>query len=508
MPRGTRRAAWAVALLCWALLLAPLFVGAAYALPATDDFVFSSVTRGTWVQTHSLPHVLKDALSYALRTWHDWQGTVSGVVMMTLCPAVFCLRAYPLHAAALLLVWLGSLFLVVRALCRRLGLGPGPARAAFLGLSLVQLLFWPGYVEGFYWYNGAWFYTFTQALSGLTLLLFARMAGGTGTAGDDTAGTGRLRAAGRGALLCALMAFIGLNNYITALYTLAAAALLLVHAALRDRRSPPGRRSLHSLRGLIPCALALLVGAACLLASVLAPGNAVRLETDGWFRQEDLWLLRSVWRTLLAALGYVWRFLTRTPLLALLLGLTPAAYAALRRSGASFGAPWLAPPLALLLLCAMIFPHMYTSGYAGPARVVNLYHAYCTVALPFVWAYLLGAAARRRGGRPLPRRLTPALAAAGLLALCLSAPGFQGAYAQALDALASGRAQAARDRAWAQYALLEQAGPGDDVVVPPDAPAAPFSMGTLSEDPADWKNVGMADYFGVRSVRPENPQSP
>ena len=83
MPRGTRRAAWAVALLCWALLLAPLFVGAAYALPATDDFVFSSVTRGTWLQTHSLPHVLKDALSYALRTWHDWQGTVSGVVMMT-----------------------------------------------------------------------------------------------------------------------------------------------------------------------------------------------------------------------------------------------------------------------------------------------------------------------------------------------------------------------------------------------------------------------------------------
>lgn len=493
MPRGTRRAAWAVALLCWALLLAPLFVGAAYALPATDDFVFSSVTRGTWVQTHSLPHVLKDALSYALRTWHDWQGTVSGVVMMTLCPAVFCLRAYPLHAAALLLVWLGSLFLVVRALCRRLGLAPGPARAAFLGLSLVQLLFWPGYVEGFYWYNGAWFYTFTQALSGLTLLLFARMAG------DGTAGTGHLRAVGRGALLCALMAFIGLNNYITALYTLAAAALLLVHAALR------GRGSLHAL---IPCALALLVGAACLLLSVLAPGNAVRLETDGWFRQEDFWLLRSVWRTLLAALRYVWRFLTRTPLLALLLGLTPAAYAALARSGASFGAPWLAPPLALLLLCAMIFPHMYTSGYAGPARVVNLYHAYCTVALPFVWAYLLGAAARRRGGRPLPRRLTPALAAAGLLALCLSAPGFQGAYAQALDALASGRAQAARDRAWAQYALLEQAGPGDDVVVPPDAPAAPFSMGTLSEDPADWKNVGMADYFGVRSVRPENVQSP
>ena len=36
------------------------------------------------VQTGSLPHVLKDALSYALRTWRDWQGTVTGVIIMTL----------------------------------------------------------------------------------------------------------------------------------------------------------------------------------------------------------------------------------------------------------------------------------------------------------------------------------------------------------------------------------------------------------------------------------------
>ena len=55
--------------------------------------------------------------------------------------------------------------------------------------------------------------------------------------------------------------------------------------------------------------------------------------------------------------------------------------------------------VSLLLLCAMIFPHMYTSGYAGPARIVNLYHAYSLCAIPFVYAYALGALARRRTGR-------------------------------------------------------------------------------------------------------------
>ena len=77
--------------LFWALLLAPFFFGAQAAHPATDDFTFAVYTHPTWVQTGSVLHVLKDALSYALRTWRDWQGTVTGVIVMTLNPAVFSL---------------------------------------------------------------------------------------------------------------------------------------------------------------------------------------------------------------------------------------------------------------------------------------------------------------------------------------------------------------------------------------------------------------------------------
>ena len=78
--------------LFWALLLAPFFFGAQAAHPATDDFTFAVYTHPTWVQTGSVLHVLKDALSYALRTWRDWQGTVTGVIVMTLNPACFRLR--------------------------------------------------------------------------------------------------------------------------------------------------------------------------------------------------------------------------------------------------------------------------------------------------------------------------------------------------------------------------------------------------------------------------------
>ena len=57
--------------LVWAALLVPFFLGAPAAHPATDDFTFAIYTHPTWEQTGSIAHVLKDALSYALRTWRD-----------------------------------------------------------------------------------------------------------------------------------------------------------------------------------------------------------------------------------------------------------------------------------------------------------------------------------------------------------------------------------------------------------------------------------------------------
>ena len=118
--------------LFWALLLAPFFFGAQAAHPATDDFTFAVYTHPTWVQTGSVLHVLKDALSYALRTWRDWQGTVTGVIVMTLNPAVFSLAHYGAHAVVLLaLCLLGTGVFLRHFLKKRLGL---PWRAAFLAL--------------------------------------------------------------------------------------------------------------------------------------------------------------------------------------------------------------------------------------------------------------------------------------------------------------------------------------------------------------------------------------
>ena len=165
-------AAFALCAVLWAGLIAPFFLGAPAAHPATDDFTFAAYTHATWEQTHSIPHVLKDALSYALRTWRDWQGTITGVIVMTLNPAVFSLEHYGVHAVALLALHLVSWFVFLdHVLRRRLGLPRGLSLALYGALSCCSLAFLPDIVEGIYWFNGAWFYTGAQAAALITLVL-------------------------------------------------------------------------------------------------------------------------------------------------------------------------------------------------------------------------------------------------------------------------------------------------------------------------------------------------
>ena len=254
-----------VGALVWALLLLPFFLGAEAAHPATDDFTFAVYTHPTWVQTGSILHVLKDALSYTLRTWRDWQGTVTGVLMMTLNPAVFSLEHYGGHVFVLLgLILIGTRVFLQHFLQKRLNL---PWRAAFAALSAAQLLFLPDIVEGVYWFNGAWFYMGAQAVALMTLAL------GDSLSERPVRGAGTILAF---ALCWALLFALGMDNYITAMMTAAALLMLALWRAAAHARAAAVRTAMM----LLPIGVGLLI-------SVIAPGNSVRMAADG---AHEAWL--------------------------------------------------------------------------------------------------------------------------------------------------------------------------------------------------------------------------
>jgi len=369
--RGAGRR-WAPWLLGAGLVLCaiPLLLGALAAFPATDDFVFVHRTHPTWAATRSLPHVLVDAWRYTAMKYRTWQGTFFGVLVMTLNPAVVTLTWYGVHAWVLLAAFGGALWALVRAAEEAFGLDRRQSAMAFCVLAAVSWVYMPDLKEGLYWFNGAWFYVGAHAAWMLALAVALRLP---------------KYAARKRRWLCTLLwaicAALGLDNYVTAMLALCSLALLCAI------RWPASRRDAF------PVLIGIVLLAVGLAFSILAPGNAVRMSTETAYARPAPWVVHAALRSAGEAASLLWRFLMQTPLAALCVLAVPWLYGALG-GDRQFRHPLAAAAYAFLGLCAMVFPHMYTAGGHGPARIVDLYFLYCTLAAPACTAYCVGALAR------------------------------------------------------------------------------------------------------------------
>ena len=513
--------------LLWAALLAPFFLGAPAAHPATDDFTFAAYTHPTWEQTGSILHVLKDAASYALRTWRDWQGTVTGVIIMTLNPIVFSLEHYWVHAVVLLCLHLFSwLVFFAHVFGKRLGLKGGLWLPIYFAFSACSLVFLPDMVEGIYWFNGAWFYTGAQAIALLTLVLCDRFC--VSCAGKKTQ-------IFTGIVCCCLLFALGMDNYITAMMTAAALFMMTMqrlYAALRTPKAamigrivygPAGvlleqtrefgglEERARQRRAALRSFLLLLPIGAGLLISVIAPGNSVRMATDGAHQAGMDWLISSILWTMRDAFFYFVRFMFKTPLLAMLIGMTPVIAKAL--DGMEERA-WRTPPVLFtvlgtyLVLCAMIVPHMYSSGYAGSGRVVNMYHLYVMMAVPAAYVLILLRMKPRRLAELSDSMTKKRCAVLGIaaLTLCLGL-GQMDNYNKLVADQRNGTQDAYIAQFQNEYALCEAAGEADVVELPAWTVQTMTGKFTAFEDETMWTNEAMAGYFGVKAVKVAVPEA-
>ena len=474
-----------IACIVFALLMLPFYLGITGAHPATDDFTFAAYTRPTFVKTGSVPHVIKDAISYTLRTWRDWQGTMTGVFFMAVNPAVFSIRYYGIHAAVLLTLYLLAVAVFLRHFLAGLGLGK-LWKVFYLVLGASSLIFLPDIVEGIYWYNGAWFYTGAQACALLTLVLCDSVM--QGKRKDPF----RLRT-----VFCAGMLFaLGMDNYMTAMMCVLGTFLL---AVVRIWSAPEGERKEAGK------ALLLVIPAVAGLAvSVMAPGNRVRMATDGAYEGGPVWFVVSVLKTLWAGVFYTGRFLVRTPLLSFLLAMIPV----LRKCETGRSEKQVSPVFVIsayfLILWGMLFPHIYSSGYAGSGRVINMYHDYVLLALPLCLCLCLRG--KRKEQIPGKNGLWAGFSVLALI-LCLLM-GQQNNYLRLVKDQVTG-VQAAYTRQFQnEYAILEAAEEGTDVIVPSWTVQTVTGKPTIYEDPTVWTNESVANYFGVRTVRAKPAEQP
>lgn len=495
-----------MAAMCLILIL-PLLAIARYAQPFADDYKYGAATAAAWLNTGNLFSVLKTAAEQVGAYYQTWQGTYSALFLMCLQPGIFGIQAYWIGAAFLIALFaLSNFYFLWQVLVKVLKATRWEALAVASAMILMMFQCVHDAGEAFYWFNGAMYYTGFHCLM---LLLFGVIA--------SMHAKGRASVPGMVAsvVLCAIL---GGGNYATALF--AAVVLLILTAAAFYKKS-----------GLkFALLILLLILAAGLLVSALAPGNTRRQDAVERYIGSGLSPLMAVMMSF-AVGGYIVASAMKLPAVVVFLFALPFLYAAAGRSTWSFKKPLPVIALSFGVYCAMATPPLYAMGLHIADRLQNVLYFTAWLLIGFSLYYLLGWGLRRTAAKPeavhpfdslmrlLSERRTAFFAAACLLFFiaCAGACGVEAnddgggmritgmpAGVEAALDIAAGKASNYRRETMERAALIENAAKGSDLIVPKHRDKMPLiSYEDITDNPKDWKNVRMAQYYGLGSIRTE-----
>ncbi len=369
----------AVTLVCLlALALVPMVAISAFDHSYADDWHYGVDAHLALEAGKGVAGAIAAAAAEVVDTFFSWQGTYSAIFFMALQPGVWSEELYGVGAVAIMAALVVSTLYASSVLVRDvLGGSRSTAVAAASAVLLLQTQLMPSPVEGIWWYNAAIYYTFYHALMLVAAGLGVRLLrGGTRVRTYTPVGT-----VVRSLLLVALAFVIAGGNFVTALV----AGLLLAAGVAAGVRCC-NRRGLLLL-------LALAVFVAGFAASMAAPGNAIRQETQ--FAGDALGVVATLIKSGLAAGEYLVLW-TNGYLLLMLALVLPLLVRAARRSTCSFRYPGAALMGSFALFAASFTPTFYSMGYVGPGRVQNIRYDLFVILVLVCATWLAGWWVRRR----------------------------------------------------------------------------------------------------------------
>lgn len=444
--KGTRLTAIsaAIALVLLAALIVPLLALAPYDAPQCDDFLYGKDVERAWDATHSVPAAFLAGVDTAARLYREWQGTYTATFLMAMHPGVWAIPAYRATPFIMIGSLLFGLWLFTWVVGKRVLKCTAMERLflfALTGILCTQFL--PSPVQGFYWFNGAIFYTFYFALALVFLALLAAFCYRT---------RGQKRNAAYYILLPLIAAFLAGGNYSTCLML----ALLLSAFVIW--------RFINKRRELLPL-ITLLIFLALFAASLLAPGNALHRTQDGGL---SVAVIAGV-KAMAKALRSIIRWTTLPVLVAAALSV-PVAWRFAGRTDPRFRYPWLLAAASFLWLASGFMPTLYTQDYTGSDRLLDIqFYAHILLLIVNVF-YCTGWLRRQVPAEntdiaPRAKRAAALALALITLAVCL---GSYDAFSsvEAAKSLLSGEAAGYKAEFDARTAVLEDPAVTDAILPP------------------------------------------
>lgn len=527
----------------YALSLIPVLVIGKYDYPSADDFSMGLGTRLVYEATGSLHAVAGKILSETVRYYRTWIGYFTSCLFTTVSPATFGEAWYALTPAVILLalhVGVAVFFYVLME--KALGMNRYARRCmTVLALFLMVQRMPEGSlrVEAFYWYSGAGNYTLTFS-AGLLYLAFYVLS---------VCGVRRKNRSLFLVLACIMGFLAGGGNYLSALSFAVVSVLFAVYLVKMKIRQGENSRMgrLCVIGSLLPAAF-YLCGFA---VSCLSPGNRIRGgEAEGYGA------LKSILLSLYYTLSYPmnqwmnWAVLLILALAGVIFWMGFAeiefsganakaggaadsetgggAQAVQRSCGAAapekagngaqavqlgFTAPFPAAVLAYGIVSCVVTPALYAQGNMDAGRIQSTFWLHAVLVLLLLEWYLVGglyrrfskeqnasaASCLRNGAGGFVRAILLFFIVFSLLAV-KGNPDFYTGTSAVSELLDGSAAQYGREN---EERLRILKNPREQDAVLPRYTVQPnlLYFEDVSEDPGDWINQKMSEYYGKNSIR-------
>lgn len=452
--------------LLFALLFSifPYFYLSFFAHPIADDYnyAFLGNTRNIWEE--------------CLNQYLTWNGRYSSNILVLLNP-VRCndLLWYKASASIQLILTFICLFYFLRAITSRSFSIIATINASILFL-LIYLHQMPTLAEGIYWYTGAVTYQTGICVALVYLGLLCDYFHKKYILHKFVS----LFAAGVLLIIAA-----GFNEVLTLI-------LICIHLGFMAIFYKNGKR--------IPSELILLslLGVACILAMILAPGNAVR---ESYFSDNHNFV-RSVSFTGMQMIRFAFSWISSLPLLLasiLFVGLIISHKEKMPFFRQNYFFPvWASLSLLFLILFLCIFPAYWGTNILGQHRTVNvacfmffLYWLVCIGTYSNIYLEKIKEFFR------INKKVQPLLV---VIILCTITATHNG-YAVITDIL-YGRVNTFDREMQERYSILSNPINKNKTVylkALSEKPASVFVL-DLSSDSLSWINTSQANYFGVRTI--------
>lgn len=501
----------------YALSLIPVLVIGKYDYPSADDFSMGLGTRLVYEATGSLLAVAGKILSETVRYYRTWIGYFTSCLFTTVSPATFGEAWYALTPAVILLALHVGVTVFFYALMEKaLGMNRYARRCmTVLALFLMVQRMPEGSlrVEAFYWYSGAGNYTLTFSAGLLYLAFYVLSVCGV-----------RSKNRSLFLVLACIMGFLaGGGNYLSALSFAVVSVLFAVYLVKRKTRQGEKSRMgrLCVIGSLLPAAF-YLCGFA---VSCLSPGNRIRGgEAEGYGALKSI--LLSLYYTLSYPLNQ-WMNWAVLLILALAGVIFWMGFAEKVGNGAQavqlgFTAPFPAAVLAYGIVSCVVTPALYAQGNMDAGRIQSTFWLHAVLVLLLLEWYLVGglyrrfskeqnasavscpqnasaASCLRNGAGGFVRAILLFFIVFSLLAV-KGNPDFYTGTSAVSELLDGSAAQYGRENE-ERLRILKNSREQDAVLPRYTVQPNLLYFEDVSEDPDDWINQKMSEYYGKNSIR-------